>query len=204
MDAFVDFVSNYGYLAVFLGTIVWGETIMVAAGFLASLENINLSIYLVIICGALGTLLADSFWYLVGHYGKIGSKFLEKYEFYVKRKPKVIEKIKVSFAKHSGKTIFFSKFIYGTRILVLIMAGMTGMKYRKFFIFNFFSVFFWAIGMALIGYYLGEGYIKLQAYFQQAEYVLLGVLILIILIRVIISLRIRFKNKNNATATTEK
>lgn len=84
------------------------------------------------------------------------------------------------------------------------MAGMTGMRYRKFFVFNLLSVIFWAIGMALIGFYLGEGYVRLQDYFQQAEYVLLGALILIILIRVSISLKIRFKNKNNVAAEFKK
>jgi len=65
---------------------------MIAAGFIASLQTIELNIYLVMLFGALGTLVADNFWYLIGHFGKKGSRFLEKYESYAKRKPKFIEK----------------------------------------------------------------------------------------------------------------
>jgi len=200
MDTFIEFISNYSYLAVFLGTLVWGETIMIAAGFIASLQTIELNIYLVMLFGALGTLVADNFWYLIGHFGKKGSRFLEKYESYAKRKPKFIEKIKIKFNDHSGKTIFFSKFVYGTRIVALITAGVVGMKYRKFIIANFLSVIVWSVVMALVGFYLGEGYEQIKQYTQWAEYILLAAVIAFIVIRVIIYL-VRSKKKKKLSQT---
>ena len=50
-----DFVANYGYLAVFIGTLLEGETILVAAGFAAYRGLLDLpSVVLVAIVG--GTL----------------------------------------------------------------------------------------------------------------------------------------------------
>ena len=189
----LEYISIYGYLAVFIGTVVWGETIMIAAGFLTSFEEINLSLYLVILFGILGTLIADSFWYLVGHSGKKGSKFLERYEKFALVKPKVIQKIKYHFNKHSGKTIFFSKFIYGTRIIILIMAGALGMKYKKFLFYNAISIIFWTIGMSVLGYYLGEGFLLIKKYIKGAEFILIGVVLVYFIFRIALAIRTRSK-----------
>ena len=184
MEQALEYISTYGYLAVFIGTVVWGETIMIAAGFLASLPNLNFNLGLVMLFGAIGTITADSFWYLVGHSGKKGSRFLEKYEKFALLKPKFLDKIKDHFNNHEGKTVFFSKFIYGTRTIVLITAGAAGMKYSKFLFYNFLSIIFWAVGMAFVGYFLGEGFLQIKDYVKGAEYILLGIVVLFIVIRI--------------------
>lgn len=203
METLLHFVAVYGYLAVFVGTVVWGETIMISAGFLSSLPEIGLNIYLIIFFGILGTLVSDSIWYLIGHTGKKGSRFLKRYEHFVLVKPRVVERIKYHFHKHEGKTIFFSKFIYGTRIIVLIMAGLLGMKYRKFLFYNFLSIVFWAVGMGLLGYYAGYGFLEVKQYFEGAKFVLLTLVVVYIVIRIILSLRSRIRKKRNAEQPNE-
>lgn len=191
MDQAVDFITTYGYLAVFLGTVIWGETIMIAAGFLTSLPSVELNLGLVMVFGAIGTLVADNFWFLIGHSGKKGSRWLERYERYARFKPRMVDKFKHKFDEHAGKTIFLSKFIYGTRIVVLMMAGGLGIKYKKFFFYNAISIIFWAIGMGFVGYFLGEGFLEVKEYIKGAEYILLGIVVLIILIKIIMSIRSR-------------
>lgn len=195
VERLLDLISTYGYLAVFVGTVVWGETIMLAAGFVASLPEVHISIVGVIIAGAVGTLVADSFWYFVGHSGKRGSRFLAKYEKVAFLKPALVEKITAKFHHHAGKTVFFSKFIYGTRILVLIVSGLIGVPYRKFLFYNTLSIIFWAVGVGLAGYYLGEGWLVIKGYIANAEYILLGLVVAYFLTRGVMAIRVRLKKK---------
>ena len=195
MDQAVDFIITYGYLAVFLGTVVWGETIMIAAGFSTSLPNVPLNLGLVMLFGAIGTIVADNFWYLVGHSGKRGSRFLERYERYARFKPRVVDKIKKRFEEHSGKTIFFSKFVYGARIIALVTAGAVGVKYSKFFFYNFLSIIFWAIGMGFVGYFLGEGFLEIKKYIKGAEFILLCLVVIVIVVKIIFLIRSRKSKK---------
>lgn len=54
-----NLIGNYGYYALFIGTLLEGETIMLIAGFMAHQSYLN--IYLTIAVGFAGTLLCDQF-----------------------------------------------------------------------------------------------------------------------------------------------
>jgi len=57
-------IDHYGYLAVFVGTILEGDTVLMLAGFAA--HRGYLSLPLVLGAAALGGFLGDQFWYWLG------------------------------------------------------------------------------------------------------------------------------------------
>ena len=63
---------------------------------------------------------------------------------------------KAFYEKHGGKTITLARFIPFIRTFAPIVAGAVNMEYRRFVFFNFLGGAVWAIGMTLLGYFLGR------------------------------------------------
>jgi membrane protein DedA with SNARE-associated domain len=57
-------IARYGLPAIFLGTMLEGETVVIIGGFLA--HRGYLSLFGVIIAATIGTLLADQFFFFLG------------------------------------------------------------------------------------------------------------------------------------------
>ncbi len=75
MESFLAFVHEWGYIAVFLGAIVEGETVILTASALAALGYLNLyKIMLITFCT---TVVVDQILFQVGR--RYGSVFFEKY-----------------------------------------------------------------------------------------------------------------------------
>lgn len=71
-------------------------------------------------------------------------------------KPKNLLAAKAFYDKHGGKTITLARFMPFIRTFAPIVAGAVGMEYRRFLFFNLVGALVWAIGMPLLGYYLGS------------------------------------------------
>lgn len=71
---FHQLIIDYGYLALFIGTFLEGETILVIAGFLA--HSGYLELHWVILSAFLGTFAGDQTFFYLGRFK--GIAFLEK------------------------------------------------------------------------------------------------------------------------------
>jgi len=132
-----EFIENWGYIAVFLGSLVEGESIILLAG-LAAHEG-YLSIYKVTLIAFLGTLVADQGLYFVGHY--YGRAFLDKF-------PSQQERIAKAFRllhRYDNLFILTFRFIYGIRILSPLVIGASGIPVKRFVILNFFAAVIWSV-----------------------------------------------------------
>ena len=49
-----------------------------------------------------------------------------------------------------------ARFVPVVRTFVPVVAGVSNMRYRTFVTFNVVGAFLWAIGVTLLGYYLGQ------------------------------------------------
>ena len=128
-----------------------GETLAFAAGFLSSLGFFNIVIIIAIVfCAAV---LADSVEYALGR--KYGKKVFDKKqslffdEIYVQESEDF-------YKRHGGKTILIARFIPFVRTLAPLFAGIGKMRYGLFVFYNITGALFWAIGISLLGYYLGK------------------------------------------------
>jgi membrane protein DedA with SNARE-associated domain len=146
------FVSTYGYWAVFLGSLVEGESIILVASVLAAMGI--LSIYKIALIAFGGTLIADQGLYFVGHY--FGSHVLS----YLRNKfPGMIpymDKAQRMVTRYDTIYILIFRFIYGIRIISPIVIGSHGVSFKKFAFLNVISAALWAVISCSIGYYMGE------------------------------------------------
>lgn len=148
MEAFLAFVQSWGYLAVLLGSLVEGESVILTASSLAYFGHLN--IYKVMIVAFLGTLFADQILYMIGR--KYKDKIFERF-------PKLVEPSKRASAllNRFGTLFILSfRFIYGIRVVSPIIVGSLGVEPSKFMPLNFIAAVIWTVISCGLGYYFGD------------------------------------------------
>lgn len=141
----VPLVSNYGYIAVFLGSMVEGESVIFIAGFFAH-EGI-LSLSKIIIVSFIGTLFADQALYHVGrHYG---NAVIDKFPSLRLRADRAFRLLK----RYDNIYILSFRFIWGIRIISPVIIGSSGVEVKRFMILNFIAAIIWSVGSCLVAYY---------------------------------------------------
>ena len=152
-------LDHYGYLAVvgllFLedfGVPVPGETILILAAVYAGTGRLN--IFLVALLGFCGAVLGDNVGFAIGHFG--GRRLVLRYGRYVFITPERLDRATVFFERHGGKVIIVARFIEGLRQANGIVAGITGMHWRRFLIFNAIGAALWVAVWTTLGYVSGS------------------------------------------------
>src|SRR6266849_2607414 len=99
----VHLFSRFGYVALFVGVFlenmgipVPGETVLLAAGFMAKQQVLRLSV--IIPCAIVAAILGDNLGYLIGWRG--GRSFADRYGRYVGLTPRHLDAVDAFFHKH--------------------------------------------------------------------------------------------------------
>jgi membrane protein DedA with SNARE-associated domain len=130
----LSFISDYGYLGVFLGAVLEGETLIMMSGFLVH-EKYLLFRY-VLLFGFLGAVIGDLSWFLLGKYK--GNTLLSKWPWLKRVSQKPVGYIN----KKPALVSFWVRFIYGFRHIIPFTLGMSGYPTRLF-IFHYLRIFTW-------------------------------------------------------------
>jgi membrane-associated protein len=154
-------IINVGYVGLFaivfaesglfFGFFFPGDSLLLTAGLLASRDILNIAILIPTLFVA--AVLGDSVGYWFG--AKTGPLLFKREESLL-FKPKHLLAAKAFYEKHGGKTITLARFVPFVRTFAPIVAGAAEMHYRRFLLFNLFGGLLWAVGMTLLGYYLGR------------------------------------------------
>jgi len=143
-----EFIQTWGYFAVFLGSLIEGESVILTAGFLA--HQGYLSLPKIILISFIGTLIADQILYFVGR--AYGERVLAQF-------PKLQDKANRAFKllhRWDGYFMMSFRFIYGIRIISPIVIGMSGILPKRFAVYNVVAAGVWAILSCSAGYFLGH------------------------------------------------
>jgi membrane protein DedA with SNARE-associated domain len=169
MSLLQNFIHDYGYLTVFLGAMVEGESVIITASALAATGM--LSIGWVMVLTFLGTLFADQAIYLLGlRYGPSAVARLRK------RFPSLEPHIDkgLSFLKRNETVYILSfRFIYGIRIISPFLIGAQHIPFKRFSLLNVLSALIWTVISCLFGYFLGT---LLDDVVHSIEWFVLGIL----------------------------
>jgi membrane protein DedA with SNARE-associated domain len=156
---FEGWLHDWGYLAVggFLffedfGVPLPGETMLIAASLYAGAGHLN--IWLVGIVGFLAAVLGDNVGYLIGRSG--GRDLVLKYGKAVFITPDRLDRAEDFFTRHGGKIVFIARFVEGLRQLNGVIAGIAGMPWRRFVLFNMLGAATWVGFWSSVGYLAGN------------------------------------------------
>jgi len=152
-------LNHYGYLAVTglvlledFGVPVPGETILILGAVYAGTGRLN--IVLVAVLGFLGAVTGDNIGFAIGHFG--GRRLVERYGRYIFLTPERLDKTTQFFERHGGKIIVVARFIEGLRQANGIIAGISGLHWARFVVFNAIGAALWVAVWTSIGYFSGS------------------------------------------------
>lgn len=152
-------LNEYGYLAVGgfvlledFGVPVPGETILILGAVYAGTGRLN--IVLVGIIGFLAAVLGDNIGFAIGHLG--GRPLIERYGRYLLITRERLDTATGFFERHGGKIVVAARFIEGLRQANGIIAGVTGMHWARFLLFNAIGAALWVAVWTSIGYFSGN------------------------------------------------
>ncbi len=156
-----EFIMEFGYLALFFGSVLEGESVVIAAGFLARSGYLKLP--LVMLIGFAGTYLADMSIYFLGR--AKGERIIAKFPIARAYYPKV----KSLFARYGIWAIFLTRYLYGFRLAAAATLGLTKMRRSTYLPFNLLSCGIWAVLLGSLGYLFGASLEALIGQIKQYE-----------------------------------
>jgi membrane-associated protein len=149
-----------------LGLVVPGELALVLGGVLAHQGRVPLSA-----AGVAGAVAGDSLGYAVGH--AVGERLLARMPHRLAGRRQV-ERATALQRRLGGRAVFVGRFAAALRALVPGLAGIAGMPYRTFLVYNVAGGVLWATGYVLLGFAAGPAWRTAERVAGGVGLVLLG------------------------------
>ncbi|OUL23316.1 hypothetical protein BV378_21815 [Nostoc sp. RF31YmG] len=185
-----EIVKSLGYFGVWgiifaesgllIGFFLPGDSLLFTAGFLASLPQSGLNIWVLIFGSFVCAVLGDNVGYATGY--RFGRKLFSKEDSWLFHKKHII-KTQDFYEKHGKKTIVLARFVPIVRTFAPIVAGIGAMQYRTFMSYNLIGGFVWTFGITFLGFFLGKSLPS-----EQVDKYLLPIVGLIIVVSLIPSI----------------
>jgi membrane protein DedA with SNARE-associated domain len=141
-------LADYGYLAVFAGSLLEGETIVVLAGFAA--QQGYMSPQWIVALAFCGGTMGDQFYFFLGR--RFGDALLL-------RSPHLVgpaERVSRLLLRYHEGLIVSMRFMYGLRVLGAIAIGMSALPAWRFVLFNAIGAAIWALAFTTLGFMFGH------------------------------------------------
>lgn len=185
----------FGEAAILVGIVFPGETALLVAGVFCQRGVLN--IWLMIPIAVVAAVLGDSVGFEFGK--KFGpslrnsrlGRFVGEHRW---------AKVDAFIHRHGGKAVLLGRLTALFRALVPSMAGMSGMHYRTFIIWNIAGGLIWAPSCVVLGYYFSKSLDVVGRTLTWAPFALIG---LVALVYIALHLRRRRMERAEATAYAE-
>ncbi len=183
----------FGEAALFFGFVIPGETAVLIGGVIASQGRVNIGVLCVLV--VIAAVVGDTVGFEVGkHYG---ARLLELRIFRARRG--ALDQALEGLKRRGPTYVFVGRFTAFLRAVMPGLAGMSKMRYRRFFLANAAGGLVWGVAYALLGYYGAHVIVKVEKYSNDATYALLAVIVIVV---VVLHVR-RKRNEARLEATTE-
>ncbi len=186
MEIVKSHLAHHGYLTVAValllenaGLPVPGETILLLASFFAYSEH-QLSLPLIILTGVIAATLGDNLGCTIGHYG--GRRLLVRYQHFFRISDEVVARGERLMQRYGPPIIFLARFIFGLRVVAGPLAGVLGMNWAQFALYNFLGAALWVTVIASAGYFFGSQWEMLMRVMGRANIFVLVLAAAIVLI----------------------
>lgn len=166
------YLVHWGYWAVLIGLLgedaglpLPGETVLLFASFLAHKTH-QLGLIWVILVGIFAATMGDNAGFLLGrHFGETLIRWIRKI-FHLDEED--IRAAKDLIRRKGAVTVFWARYIFGLRTVAGPLAGMLGMPWKKFWLYNFLGAATWVTAIAVAGYLFANEFQTMLSYFETA------------------------------------
>lgn len=162
-------IAQYGYLALFVGCLLEGETMLILAGFAA--HQGYLQLHWVILIALTGGFFGDQFYFWLGR--RHGEWVLCRFP----RLMPVFERANVLITRYHEVLIVGIRFLYGLRTVGPMALGMSAVPGWRFVLYNALGAAIWAAGIGGAGFLFGQALELFLDDFKKLEEALLFALL---------------------------
>ncbi|MFD9459714.1 DedA family protein [Streptomyces sp. NPDC060027] len=135
-----------------IGFFLPGDSLLFTCGLLITAGTMDFPLWAAIPLICLAAILGDQAGYLFGK--KVGPSLFTRPNSRLFKQENVV-KAHEFFEKYGPKSLVLARFVPIVRTFTPIIAGVSGMKYRPFLIFNIIGGVLWGAGVTLLGSWLG-------------------------------------------------
>lgn len=150
-----------------------GDSLLFVAGLYAAKGDLNIVILNVLLSAM--AILGDATSYTIG--ARVGPRIFNRPKSRL-LKPEHIEAAHAFYEKHGGKAIVIARFVPLVRTFVPVVAGVAGMTYRSFAMFNVVGGISWVASMTLGGFFLGSLFPDLGKHIEKVIIVIVALSVL--------------------------
>ncbi len=181
MDSVEQFISTFGYLAVFVGVFVEGEAIVITAGFLAARGLLDL--HGVMAAAFLGSLCTYQLFFGLGR--TQGMRFLARMPRWEPR----IRIIQARLHRYHLWIVLGYRLFFGLRTVTPFVLGMSTLTQWRFLLLDLTPALIWAVTFSYLGFHFGTAlervFTDLDEYqlWLALAVVLIGLLVVLLYIR---------------------
>lgn len=157
------YVADWGYLILFVWSILEGELGLIFAGIASHTGHMN--VFLAIFVAGLGGFVGDQIYFYIGRFNK---PYIQK-KFKTQRRKLALAHLLLQ--KYGWPIIFIQRYMYGMRTIIPISIGLTRYSAVKFAIINLISAWIWAAITILLAWFFGEYILHILSWFKHHPYV---------------------------------
>lgn len=143
----LDFFLRFGYGSVFVGVMldnlglpIPGELVLILTGYMV--EKGAFALLPAILVAAAGAVLSDSAWFFAGRWGS--KRFIKLYCKCSFGSRNCVERTEHNLRRFGAPSLIYARFIPGFRTFAAPMAGMAGVPYYFFLLFDGIGAILWA------------------------------------------------------------
>ncbi|MER7841580.1 VTT domain-containing protein [Streptomyces sp. NPDC096040] len=176
-----------------IGFFLPGDSLLFTCGLLITSNQLDFPLWGAIALICVAAILGDQAGYMFGK--KVGPSLFNRPNSRLFKQENVA-KAHEFFEKHGPKSLILARFVPVIRTFTPIIAGVSGMAYRSFLVFNVIGGALWGAGVTLLGSWLG----KIDFVKNNIEAILILIVLVSVIPIIIEFLRARSKNKKAAPA----
>ncbi|WP_023492010.1 DedA family protein [Holospora undulata] len=148
----LKFLQDYGYWAIFLGSLIEGESIILTSSAMAAAGYF--SIQKIMIIAFCGTVLADQGLYFLGY--TYGATVLDWIRLRFPSMTPYIDKALNFLTRYQNIYILSFRFIWGVRIISSVIIGSQKISILRFATLNLIAAVIWTVVSCMAGFFIGE------------------------------------------------
>lgn len=146
LQPLINLLQAHPYLFIFVGMLFAGELVLLPAVYLAATGRLDLAA--VVSLAILATVLSDLAWYGLGR--RFPATALKRIP--GRHSHGVVRGLERLFTHKGAQILFLSKFVYGTRTVAQVLAGVHDMPFRVYVVVNFLGVLALSAALVAIAY----------------------------------------------------
>ena len=198
-----QFISSYGYLAIFILMLaesacipVPSELTMLFAGALSAgaVAGAHLNLVLAIAAGVAGNVAGSYLAWGIGIYG--GRAAWRRWGRYILLRDDDIDRAERWFGRHGGKAVFFGRLLPVVRTFISLPAGLARMRPARFGIYTVLGCIPWTAALALTGYLVGKNWGSVVSALHGPSYAFAALCGLLVIFAIVMLLRRRRRERS--------